>query len=183
MFKKLIIFTLTAIVALVLTSCSDEKKPAANIDMSGIVDWQSLAKGLEISKKEGKPLIIYFYTDWCTYCKQMESEIFRDREITDWMNEHYVSVKVNPEKETEKITIMGDKITPMELMGYMGGKGFPATVFWDKNGKPVTTFPGYMPRDDFLPLIKYMHEEYYNQDIRLDDYIKGTARCEVPGKA
>ena len=183
MLKKLIVLTLTSITAAALAFCSGEKKSAENIDLSGNVEWESLAKGLERSKEEGKPLLIYFYTDWCTYCKQMESEIFRDREITDWMNENYVNVKVNPEKETEKITIMGDKITPMELMGYMGGKGFPSTVFWDKDGKPVTTFPGYMPRNDFLPLIKYMQKECYNQDIRLDDYINGTARCEIPEKA
>jgi thioredoxin-related protein len=183
MSKKIIFFIFAAFIAATFTFCSGEKKSAEKSDMSGKVQWESLAKGLERSKNEGKPLIIYFYTDWCTYCKQMESEIFRDREITDWMNKHYVSAKVNPEKETEKITIMGDKITPMELMRYMEGKGFPSTVFWDKNGKPVTTFPGYMPRDVFLPLIKYMQEECYNQDIQLDDYINGTARCEVPEKA
>lgn len=183
MLKKIILFILALFISSTILSCSGEKNSARNIDLSGNVQWESLSKGLERSKAEGKPLIIYFYTEWCTYCKQMESEIFKDREITDWMNSHYISVKVNPEKETDRITIMGDKITPMELMAYMGGKGFPATVFWDREGKPVTTFPGYMPRETFLPVIKYMFEECYKQDIKLDDYIDGKTSCGNSGKA
>jgi len=183
MFKNFILFTLTAFIVTSLSYCSDEKKSAQSIDKSGNVEWESLAKGIERSKNEGKPLIIYFHTEWCTYCKQMESEIFKDKEITDWMNKHYINVKVNPEKETGKITIMGDKITAMELMAYMGGKGFPSTVFWDKKGQPVTSFPGYMQKDVFLPLIKYMSDECYRQNIKLDDYIKGKAGCSNSGKA
>jgi len=163
-----------------LAFCSGENKSSAARDMTGAVEWETLSAGLERSKKEGKPLIVYFYTEWCTYCKQMDSEIFKDREITDFMNNNYINVRVNPEKETGKVTIMGDKITAMELMSYMGGRGFPATVFWDKNGKPVTTFPGYMEVSTFLPILDYMLNECYNDEIRLDDYIKGTVQC---GKA
>ncbi len=183
MLKKIMLFTFIAFTSTALSFCSGENKASKNIDMTGDVQWESLEKGLERSKNEGKPLIIYFHTEWCTYCKQMESEIFKDKEITDLMNNNYINVKVNPEKEKNKINIMGDKITAMELMAYMGGKGFPATVFWDKNGKPVTTFPGYMQRDVFLPLITYMFDECYKQDIKLNDYIEGKASCTAPGKS
>ena len=173
-------FAVISFLILTLTFCSGENKSSAARDMTGVVEWETLSLGLERSKKEEKPLIIYFYTEWCTYCKQMDSEIFKDREITDFMNNNYINVRVNPEKETGKVTIMGDKITAMELMSYMGGRGFPATVFWDKNGKPVTTFPGYMEVSTFLPILDYMLNECYNDEIRLDDYIKGTVQC---GKA
>lgn len=183
MFRKIMLFALIAFTATGLSFCSGETKASKNIDLSGNVQWESLEKGLERSIKEGKPLIMYFHTEWCTYCKKMDSDIFKDREITDLMNNNYINVKVNPENEKGKINIMGDKITAMELMTYMGGKGFPATVFWDKSGKPVTTFPGYMKRDVFLPLIKYMFDECYTQNIKLNDYIEGKASCAGPGKS
>lgn len=122
MLKKIMLFTFIAFTSTALSFCSGENKASKNIDMTGDVQWESLEKGLERSKNEGKPLIIYFHTEWCTYCKQMESEIFKDKEITDLMNNNYINVKVNPEKEKNKINIMGDKITAMELMAYMGDR-------------------------------------------------------------
>lgn len=177
MFKKISLVSVIFFSMFTLSFCSGDNKSSAAKDMTGAVEWVTLSEGLEQSRKEGKPLVIYFYTEWCTYCKQMDSEIFKDREITDFMNKNYINAKVNPEKETGRVTIMGDKITAMELMSYMGGRGFPSTVFWDKKGKPVTTFPGYLERSTFLPLLDYMLKECYNDEIRLDDYIKGIAQC------
>lgn len=52
-------------------------------------------EAMTFAKKEGKPLFLDFYADWCVPCKQMERYSFSDREFAKIINDNYVAVKVN----------------------------------------------------------------------------------------
>ena len=119
-----------------------------------------------------KPVLLFFYTEWCVYCKKMDKEIFSDYEIAQYMNDNYINVRVNPEKENNKIKIMDKDITPYELMMHIGANGFPTTLFFDKEMKPIETIPGYIEKKTFLLILKYLKEELYNKNISFEDYIK-----------
>jgi len=59
---------------------------------------------LAAAKAENKMVFIDFYTEWCGPCKMMAREIFPQKSVGDFMNERFVSIKIDAEKG-EGVTI------------------------------------------------------------------------------
>lgn len=171
--QKVLIMNLIFIVF----SCSNISSQNDKIQVGPAVKWYGIQEGIEKAKKEGKSIIMYFYTDCCVYCKKMEGQVFSDPDISAFMNEKYVSIRINPEKDKETINVMGQSLTPSQFMGQIGASGFPTTMFWDRKQKPLTVLPGYTEKETFLSVISYINDECYAKNISLDDYIKGKKDC------
>jgi len=161
----------------IVFSCSNSSTQGEKNSGQLSVKWYGITEGMEKARKEGKSIIMYFYTDWCVYCKKMDSQIFSDPEITAFMNEKYINIRVNPERDRETISVMGQNLTPTQFMGQIGASGFPTTMFWDKKQKPLTVLPGYTEKDSFLSVISYIDDECYSKNIPLDSYMKDKSAC------
>ena len=64
------------------------------------IEWHSYDDGMARSKFEKKKVIIHFTADWCYYCGVMEEETFKDPAIISALNENFISIKVDYDKET-----------------------------------------------------------------------------------
>ena len=53
---------------------------------------------LAAAKTEGKFVFIDFMTDWCGPCKMMARDVFPQEKLGKYMNDHFVSIKINAEK-------------------------------------------------------------------------------------
>jgi len=159
-------------------SCTKESEKVVSSNNKEI-KWEKISDGFNNAGSLKKPVLIFFYTEWCIYCKKMETEVFEDPDVTEYMNNNFTSIKINPEKENETIEIMGEKITPAKIMAYTGSNGFPTTLFLDAERKPVTTLPGFIEKKTFLPILKYLKEECYQGKLSLDDYIKNPDLCRA----
>jgi thioredoxin-related protein len=47
--------------------------------------------------REGKFIFLYAYTPSCHFCKQMEKEVFSEREVTEFYNANFINYKINIE--------------------------------------------------------------------------------------
>ncbi|GAA4309516.1 hypothetical protein GCM10023115_35600 [Pontixanthobacter gangjinensis] len=70
------------------------------------VNWIGFEQLEDSLKVETKPVVIYFYTDWCAYCKKMDRNAFRNQEVVSALNGGYYAVKMNAES-TENIEFDG----------------------------------------------------------------------------
>ncbi|HEY9257433.1 thioredoxin family protein [Chitinophaga sp.] len=50
------------------------------------------------AEKEHKLIFVDFYTTWCGPCKFMANEVFPLKQIGDFYNQHFISVKIDAEK-------------------------------------------------------------------------------------
>jgi len=177
-YKIKFIFTMTLILFISFFSCKDGNSNKASVKNEEItVKWEKISGGLKNAELQKKPVLIFFYTEWCIYCKKMIAENFGDQEIVQYMNENFISFKVNPEKDNENFEIMGEKIPPSKLMAYTGSNGFPTMLFLNSKVKPVTTIPGFVEKHTFLAILKYMKEECYENKVSIDNYIKNPDLC------
>ncbi len=68
-------------------------------------DWYEGASGyaeaMEEARQDHRVVAVYFYTDWCHYCRQLESELLHTREVEGHLAT-VVKVKINPESGAEE---------------------------------------------------------------------------------
>ncbi|MDO5979683.1 DUF255 domain-containing protein [Flavivirga spongiicola] len=91
----------------------------------------TFADALSKAKAENKMIFMDCYTTWCGPCKKMSKEVFPQQEVGDYMNTHFVSIKMDMEK--------GEGI---QLTKMYGVKAFPTLLFMDANGKVMHTKVG-----------------------------------------
>lgn len=58
----------------------------------------TLEEGLEKAKKENKNVFIDVFATWCGPCKYLSKNVFVDKELGEFMNEHFVCLKIDGEK-------------------------------------------------------------------------------------
>ena len=129
MFKKLLISTI--LLLFITVGCLATHN----------IKWQLYDNGIALAQKENKKVFIYFYAEWCHYCQKMKSETFKDPAVIKYLDEHFVSIKINIDKNKELVT-------------KFRVRGIPNS--WFVVGDKKTNFPGYIPAEKFLDVLKKM---------------------------
>lgn len=74
---------------------------AASDTYSWYEDADGYAEAFEIAKTEKRPLIVYFYTDWCPYCTNFSDDYLDDYDVDNYVA-NYLRVMINPEESVEE---------------------------------------------------------------------------------
>ncbi|HEY0723323.1 MAG TPA: thioredoxin family protein, partial [Pyrinomonadaceae bacterium] len=53
-------------------------------------------RAIELQRELKVPLIVYFYTDWCPYCHELDASYFPNPAVQDYLR-GVVKVRINPE--------------------------------------------------------------------------------------
>jgi thiol:disulfide interchange protein DsbD len=109
------------------------------------VNWQPYSDELlSDAKRIKKPVIIDFYADWCSPCRELEEITFHDREVVKQAKREFIMVKVD-------LTRRGDPHHEV-LLNEHGIKGVPTVVFLDHEGKERRDLRlvDFLPADQFL---------------------------------
>ncbi len=107
------------------------------------VDWFPWGEeALARARSEDRPILLSIGYSACHWCHVMERESFEDAATAAYMNEHFVSVKVDREERPDV-----DALYMEAVQAISGQGGWPMTVFLDPEGVPF--YGGtYFPPDD-----------------------------------
>jgi len=120
-----------------------EKSPYLLQHAHNPVDWfawgdEAFAK----ARQENKPIFLSIGYSTCHWCHVMERESFEDEKVGAFLNENFVSIKVDREERPDV-----DKIYMTFVQAMTGGGGWPMSVFLTPDLKPF--FGGtYFPPDN-----------------------------------
>ena len=109
------------------------------------VEWRAYSEQvLQRAAEAGKPVIIDFYADWCTPCRELEETTFHHAEVVEQARREFVMIKVD-------VTQSGDPLHEKLLAEY-GVKGVPTVVFLDARGRERTDLRlvDFLPPEPFL---------------------------------
>lgn len=95
-------------------------------------------EALAAAKAENKMVFIDFYTDWCGPCKAMARDVFPQKAVGDYMNEKFVCIKLNAEKE-------GKEFADLYKVEY-----FPTFIVLDTDKKVIVTKIGFEEGQSFI---------------------------------
>jgi thiol:disulfide interchange protein len=92
------------------------------------IDWHDDAGGyreaLEEADRTGTRMFVYFYTEWCPYCRQFNSELLGDPRVQGQIGE-MLAVRVNPERGPDE----------RSLASHYRVRGYPALFVYTPQGR------------------------------------------------
>ncbi|MEU6353873.1 thioredoxin domain-containing protein [Streptomyces sp. NPDC047072] len=104
------------------------------------VDWWPWSAGaFEEARKADKPVLLSVGYSSCHWCHVMAHESFEDVDTAEFLNEHFVSVKVDREERPDV-----DAVYMEAVQAATGHGGWPMTVFLTPDAEPFY-FGTYFP--------------------------------------
>jgi len=107
---------------------------------------QDLKNEIAAAKSAGKYIMLDFYADWCTYCKQFEDYVFTNKDVQALLKDVVLlqaDVTANDEQDQAL-----NKFTSVQAP--------PAILFFAKDGKEIRNYRivGNMDAETFIKHVK-----------------------------
>jgi thioredoxin:protein disulfide reductase len=124
-------------------SAVDAKEPALAFETIKSLD--DLNKKVAAATAAGRPVMLDFYADWCTSCKEMERYTFTDKSVQSALSN---AVLLHAD-------VTANDAVDQELMHHFNILGPPTIAFYGPDGEERQNFRvvGYMKANDFASLV------------------------------
>ena len=149
----------------------DEQNAEAVVEVKPLVlNWLSYDEGLTLAQKEDKYVLIYFYTDGCSWCKKMVDQTYSNEEVKKILSDKFVTIKINARSEN-KVVENGKEISERKVAILYQVSGYPTTWFLESNHSRVAPLPGYVNTEQFIPILNYIGEGWH-KSISFKEYLE-----------
>jgi len=145
-----------------------QEKPAINF--SKAQNWSEL---LRESKEADKPILIDAFTTWCGPCKKMDKEVFSNPEVAEYINTHFIVLKVQMDstKKDGEIVRVWRKEADAYFTPYV--TAYPCYLFFQPDGKYNGRELGFHQPYDFIDILKNAVDPRGSYLTQLDIFRKG----------
>ncbi|MEZ6138006.1 MAG: thioredoxin family protein [Pirellulaceae bacterium] len=118
------------------------------------VEWlRSAEQAAELSKKTGKPIMIYVRSENCHYCDRMQQEVWQNPMTAAIVMREFVPLKLTREENKEAVEAM--KV-----------KGYPSTLIFSAARTYVGRLDGYLSNEKFLAAISEVRTAAAEQKLQ-----------------
>ena len=115
--------------------------PITSISAQKGIQWQPYSTGMSSAHQNNKAVFLHFYATWCTYCAKMEKESFQNNSIIELLDNNFISIKVDIEKQPK----IAEEFNVFAL---------PTTYFFSSKGEKLGSVPGYISKDRLMKMLK-----------------------------
>lgn len=165
-----LLFSLVFLFSPVLLSA--QSSPSKTESGKGI-KWITFEEALKLNQKKPKMIFVDIYTDWCGWCKKMDTETFTDPLVASYINKRFYAVKFNAE-QSDAITFKDQQFvnpnpgksrsTHQLAMALLKDERlYPSYVILDKASDWTFKLKGYKTPVELMPILKYYGEGDYKK--------------------
>ena len=154
------LLTMAIIVAATFLCCGNGTEDASSIMKVQSADklkWVDYNTGLKMALEQKKPVLINFFADWCHFCKKMDNETYGAIQIIEYLNENFVTIKVNTDKDRN-------------LASSYKVMGLPTTWFLEHDATRIGPLSGYVPSADLIGVLKYIRGNHH-KNMTLKEFL------------
>lgn len=126
------------------------------------INWLSFEQLSDSLNVHPKKVLLFFHTDWCSYCKKMMKETFKNEKVIDIINKDYYAVQFDAES-IDTITFDNVTLTNSNNKKKRGQYHqittllipqqrivFPTTMVFDKDFSIKNIFNNYLSINEFI---------------------------------
>ncbi len=126
-----------------------ESSPYLLMHAHNPVDWYPWGPdAFEKARKEEKLIFLSVGYSSCYWCHVMERKTFSNEQVAEFLNQHFVCIKVDREERPDIDDIyMTSLIVYLQAAGSRGGGGWPLSLFLTPDGQPIAGAT-YLPPED-----------------------------------
>lgn len=148
------------------------------------IQWMSFEEAVAAQKIAPKKIFIDIYTEWCGPCKLLDSKTFGNKDVAQYISDHYYAVKFNAEGQEEinffNQTFSNPAFDPNrtgrnathQFAQYLGISAYPTMVFIGEDGSPIMPLVGYQTPQQLELFLKMIYQEDYLVFATQDDFIE-----------
>jgi uncharacterized protein YyaL (SSP411 family) len=150
------------------------------------VDWRPWSEEVfDRAKEEDKPVFVSIGYSSCHWCHVMEHESFENQETANYLNEHFLCIKVDREELPDVDSFYMDAVQMMSGQG-----GWPLNVFVTPDKKPFwggTYFPPQpvQGRASFMQILEQIHkvwEEKKDSALQQSEKLTDAISSDMMGR-
>ncbi|QOD61921.1 thioredoxin family protein [Polaribacter haliotis] len=137
------------------------KVDSLQIEEVAFLNWEdSFKDALKKSKKEKKPVLIYFTgSDWCGPCKVLDKKLFHTEKFKALADKDLILYEADLPRNTdivapEKLEVNGDLQRKYKV------KSFPTLVMVNHKGRIIGFKKGLILTDYYYPFLQAVIENY-----------------------
>jgi thioredoxin-related protein len=104
------------------------------------IEWHGYDAGMSRSKFENKKVFLFFYAEWCVYCRDMDHKTFKDPNVIGTLNRDFIAIRVDSDREQAAAALF--KV-----------KGLPDSWFLAESGDIIGHRPGFIPADQLMKIL------------------------------
>ncbi len=135
--KKWIFASLALVVLFASYVAQSTVTDAGKLTLKGVTFNTNLTAAIETAKIKDKPVFVYIRSEYCGWCRKFEEETFTNQTVVKTLNENFVLVSLDIDKQKNETR-------------NFGVYGTPTMIFLDSNGTGLKRIPGYTDNGTFL---------------------------------
>ena len=134
------------------------------------IEVETLEQMKAVQKKASDGMLMLFvdvYATWCGPCKMMDSEVYTDPAVADYMNAHYLSVRLDGESDFGRIYASEQQL-----------EGYPSMFIFSDDGERVSNIVGFTPAGELVTNLKSVADGHKKVKTYRAQYQNGTLDAE-----
>ncbi len=112
---------------------------SAQVQFSEVTARDEMEVNQQEASERQRPLFVDVYADWCAPCKLMDEQVYTDPDVATYMNDRFVSVRLDGETEYGK-----------EFAATYELQGFPSMFIFSPEGELISRIIGYTEADRLM---------------------------------
>lgn len=113
----------------------------------GLQWYEDPDEAMAVAAEEDKPVLVYYWATWCTYCEEYDTEHYRDRTVREELDE-YVLLAIN----------IDEPGPGADMLSEHGASYPPQHVVVTPEGETRAELGGYLERDQFRQWLQSARE-------------------------
>lgn len=136
------------------------------------IHWMTWEDAVVANDANPKKIFVDVYTEWCGWCKKMDSTTFKDPSVIAAINKDFYAIKLNAEqkesifwKDTEYKWVPNkrDGINKLAYDLLNGQLSYPTYVLLDSSFSRILVAPGYIESPELIKELKFAAEDHYKK--------------------
>lgn len=139
----------------------------AQVEFAEVRSLEEMEAAQKKASDQQLMLFVDVYATWCGPCKMMDQEVYTDPSVATYMEENFVSVRMDGESDYGRIYAAAQEL-----------QGYPSMFVFSKNGEPVSRIVGFTPAEELVSSLQGTVEGYKEIQVYQTKYQRGTLEKE-----